>query len=71
MGAVNKTQIVTDFEFPTSDYIQGLSQKRSLKISGASVSTDANLRCNILLSNGEQSKVGDWQNQTVTMVEGG
>ena len=50
-----------DFEYPTVDYIAGLTpaQKRTLKMIGVSLSTD-NRRFNILLSTGEQSKVKDW-----------
>jgi hypothetical protein len=60
---------LTDFEFPTLDYIESLTQaqKRTLHITGAS-STVGNGRCNIFLSTGEQSKVADWQDQTVAMI---
>ena len=62
---------LTDFEFPTQDYIEGLSlaQQRSLHISGISESTDGDLRVNIFISTGEQSKIADWEDQTVTMYE--
>ena len=63
----------TDFEYPTQDYIEGLTlaQKRSLHISGISQSTDGDLydRVNIFVSTGEQSKIADWEDQTVTMIE--
>jgi hypothetical protein len=53
---------LSDFEYPTLDYIEGLTpaQKKSLKMTGASWSTDNHYRCNIFLSTGEQSKVADW-----------
>ena len=53
---------LTDFEYPTVDYIAGLTpaQKRTLKMIGVSLSTDNYGRHNILLSTGEQSKVKDW-----------
>ena len=51
-----------DFEYPTVDYIAGLTsaQKRTLQMIGVSKSTDTYGRHNILLSTGEQSKVNDW-----------
>jgi hypothetical protein len=51
-----------DFEFPTVDYIKGLtsSQKSTLQMTGVSKSVDIYPRINILLSTGEQSKVADW-----------
>lgn len=59
---------LVDFEFPTLDYVEDLTpvQKKSLMIQGVSWSTDDKGRCNILLSNGEQSKVADWQSQITT-----
>ena len=60
----------TDWEYPTQDYIKGLTtaQKRTLQITGVSKSRDKYDRFNIFISTGEQSKVHDWQNQTVAMI---
>ena len=53
---------LTYLEFPTLDYIEGLAntQKKALYITGASCNNNYNF--NIFLSNGNQSKVGDWEN---------
>jgi hypothetical protein len=56
-----KLDFFIDWEYPTSDYIKGLTtaQKRTLKITGGSRSTTY-CRFNIFISTGDQSKVHDW-----------
>ena len=60
IGVIN--DCMTDFEYPTDDYIKGLTnaERRSLHMTGASVSTGSIARWNILLSTGYQFKIADW-----------